>query len=73
MGNCCSGNANEGEVTMMKGGSPHLNNDYFDDREILGLRGNEKIALIIKIQSMFRGRLARKRVQQRYGFKAKTL
>lgn len=62
MGNCCSGNANEGEVTMMKGGSPHQYNDYFDEREILGLRGQDKMALIIKIQSMFRGRIARKKV-----------
>ena len=63
MGNCCGGNANEGEVTMMKGsGNQKLNELLFDDREVLGLRGNSKLKLIVRIQAMFRGALARKRV-----------
>lgn len=34
-----------------------------DDREIAGLRGRDKIALVIKIQAIFRGSIARKRVK----------
>jgi hypothetical protein len=50
MGNCCSGNANEGEVTMQKGGNGrNLNELLFDDREILGLKGSQKLRLIVKI------------------------
>ncbi len=47
--------------------------DLFDDREILGLRGRDKIALIIRIQALFRGMLTRRRIKQRYGFVAKTM
>lgn len=46
--------------------------DLFDDREILGFRGRDKIRIIIKIQAMFRGALARKTVKQRHGFVART-
>lgn len=50
MGNCCSGNANEGEVTMMKGTTQHkLNDILFDDREVLGLRGTDKMKIVVKI------------------------
>jgi hypothetical protein len=63
MGNCCGGGANEGEVNMVKGGGSRNLQALFDDREILGLRGQEKIHLIIKIQSLIRGALARKRVR----------
>jgi hypothetical protein len=50
MGNCCSGNANEGEVTMMKGiTSNKLNDIIFDEREILGLRGSQKMQIIVRI------------------------
>jgi hypothetical protein len=45
----------------------------FDDREILGLKGTEKIRLIIKIQSLFRGALARNKIYQRYGFQPRTM
>ena len=68
MGNCCSGSANEGEVNIMQGASgigknPTKNiNEIFDDREVLGLRGRDKIAIIIKIQALFRGVLARRSV-----------
>jgi hypothetical protein len=53
MGNCCAGNANEGEVSINKGGfktKAGYKDDYFDNREIAGLRGTEKLRLIIKIQ-----------------------
>lgn len=56
MGNCCSGSANEGEVNIQNvatggfGNIPTKNiNDLFDDREVLGLRGRSKIAIIVKI------------------------
>ena len=53
MGNCCAGNANEGEVSISKGGfktKSGYNVNYFDEREVSGLRGAAKLALIIKIQ-----------------------
>ena len=80
MGNCCSGSANEGEVNIQNvatggfGNIPTKNiNDLFDDREVLGLRGRSKIAIIVKIQALFRGVLTRRRIKQRFGFEAKTL
>lgn len=42
----------------------------FDDREILGLTGVDKIHLIVKIQAMLRGAITRKRVKKIYGFEA---
>jgi hypothetical protein len=64
MGNCCAANSNEGEVKMQKGtNAKQLTALVLDDREILGMRGEEKIALIIKIQSLIRGSLARKRMR----------
>ena len=43
--------------------------DYlFDNREILGLRGRDKLALMVKVQAQFRGFLARKKVRNVYGF-----
>ena len=80
MGNCCSGEANQGEVNI-HGGSvggtyaqPIKNlGDLFDDREILGLRGRDKIAIIIRIQALFRGVMTRRRIKQRTGFVAKTM
>ena len=45
----------------------------FDDREILGLRGSDKIRIIVKIQSVFRGALARRKYRQRGGFLKKTI
>jgi hypothetical protein len=35
----------------------------FDDREVLGLRGADKMALVVRIQSLFRGAVARRRVR----------
>ena len=65
MGNCCGGATPEGEMNMPgrgKGafsgageGMEHL----FDDREILGFKGEDKIHIIVKIQSLFRGQIAR--------------
>jgi hypothetical protein len=49
MGNCCSGTSNEGEVTINKGNTERMNDSLFDDRIILGLRGSDKLALIVKI------------------------
>ena len=79
MGNCCAGEANQGEINIHAGGhgintQPIKNlGDLFDDREILGLRGRDKIALIIRIQALFRGVLTRRKIKQRYGFVAKTM
>jgi len=80
MGNCCSGEANQGEVNIQGGAHGGFNTqpiknlgDLFDDREILGLRGSDKIAIIIKIQALFRGVLTRRRIRQRTGFVAKTM
>ena len=45
--------------------------DYlFDNREVCGLRGREKLALIIKIQAFVRGALTRKKVRETYNFTA---
>ncbi len=76
MGNCCGGVSADGEVNMAGGkrgamsglgeGMEHI----FDDREILGLKGAEKINIIIRIQSLFRGKIARTRVQKIHGFTA---
>lgn len=51
MGNCCGGNANEGEVSIAKGGYKTQKgfNQLLDDREIGGLKGTDKIRLIVKI------------------------
>jgi hypothetical protein len=79
MGNCCGGGANEGEVSITaKGGKMDKYgtagfNHILDDREIGGLKGADKIYLIIKLQSIFRGYIARKRVKQRHGFVASTM
>jgi hypothetical protein len=57
MGSCCSGEANQGEVKI--GGHTHLGvhslpmknlmDELFDDREVLGYRGRDKINIIVKI------------------------
>ena len=45
--------------------------DYlFDNREVCGLKGREKLALIIKLQAFVRGALARKKVRETYNFTA---
>jgi hypothetical protein len=64
MGNCCSGNANEGEIQMKHGPNyQKLNTMLFDDREVLGLRGQDKLKIIVRIQALFRGALSRRRVE----------
>ena len=63
MGNCCSGTSNEGEVTINKGNTTKMNDILFDDREILGLRGADKLALIVKVQALFKGAYARRKVK----------
>jgi hypothetical protein len=42
----------------------------FDDREILGLTGPDKIYLIVKIQAVARGIIARKKVKRVYGYES---
>ena len=51
MGNCCSGAANEGEMNMDKGykGSKSYGGSVLDNREVGGLRGAAKMALIVRI------------------------
>lgn len=49
MGNCCGGSANEGEVNIMRGSTHKQMAGLFDEREVLGLKGADKLALIIKI------------------------
>jgi len=53
MGNCCGGGANEGEVSITKGGKMdkfgNINSQILDDREVNGLKGSDKIYLIVKI------------------------
>ena len=79
MGNCCAGTSNEGEVNILQGAGgfttvPTKNlNELFDDRVVLGLKGRDKISIIVKIQALIRGSLARRHVRQRWGFQAKTL
>jgi len=40
----------------------------FDDREILGLSGNNKLRLIVKIQALIRGYIVRKKRREAMGF-----
>jgi hypothetical protein len=77
MGNCCGGANNEGEISMVPGGASIAPGAYssgknmahiFDEREILGLKGDQKLRLIIKLQALFRGALARKKIKQKHGF-----
>lgn len=74
MGNCCSGNSNDGEISIPKGNPARNNMNYlFDNREVGGLKGEDKIFLVVKIQSLIRGANARKKVRQRFGFECKTM
>lgn len=63
MGNCCSGAANEGEITMGVPTNKNYHGDLFDDREVLGLRGRDKMQLVVKLQALFRGAVVRKQVK----------
>ena len=46
-------------------------NYLFDNREVLGLSGRDKIHLVVKLQAFARGVIARKKIKQRYGFEAR--
>ena len=74
MGNCCTvDGTNNKEVNMQKSyqGAKGINTDkLFDNREVLGLTGIDKIHVIIKIQAVMRGALARRKVKHVYGFEA---
>jgi hypothetical protein len=74
MGNCCAADGvKDKEINMQKsyGGVRHMNVDkLFDNREILGLTGTDKMHLLIKIQALMRGALARRRVKKVYGFES---
>ena len=75
MGNCC-GIVNEDSINLkrnymqntkdLKGnyikGNDKLLDEVLSDTPILGLRGEEKIILIAKIQAMVRGFMAKKKV-----------
>ena len=81
MGNCCNGEAtNHEEFNMRSKLNEKVNyapirsnwDDLYDDREILGLRGSDKIAILIKIQAIFRGVITRRRMKKMHCFNAKT-
>jgi hypothetical protein len=44
-----------------------------DDRIVAGLKGSDKIILLIRIQALIRGALARRKVKSRYGYTCKTM
>ncbi len=67
MGNCCAAKAGEGEVTLNIKGD-HTIRHILDDTEVAGLKGSDKIILIIKLQSLARGFIARRKVQKVHGF-----
>jgi hypothetical protein len=73
MGNCCGTTTEQGNVTLMKGGNKFQASEFFDDRTVAGYKGVDKIILLIKIQALFRGAVARKKIKQRYGFQVKTM
>ena len=72
MGNCCNGEAiNQEELNTRHKVNGKVNftpiranwDALNDDIEILGLRGSAKIAIIIKIQAIFRGVIIRRRMK----------
>lgn len=64
MGNCCGGGANEGEINMIRGGATRSGTEHIlDGRQVAGLKGGDKIILIIKIQALLRGAIARKKIK----------
>jgi hypothetical protein len=73
MGNCCAAGSEQGNVEVQKGGRRLKLNELFDDRQVAGYKGADKMILIIKIQALFRGSVARKKVRQRFGFQSKTM
>lgn len=73
MGNCCSGeNQRDKEVNMARdyhGTNIPANLEHlFNDKDVLGLKGADKIYIIVRLQAFFRGAIVRKRIRQRYGF-----
>ncbi len=50
----------------LKEGMEHI----LDDKEILGLKGANKLAIIVRIQALFRGSIARREIKKIYGFQA---
>ncbi len=77
MGNCCAAGAPEAEVNIAKSGTRYKtfkgDTKVLDEREVSGLRGTDKVILIIKIQSLIRGNQARKKVAQKHGFVTKSM
>lgn len=55
MGNCCGAQANEGEVSIQKGNLSTQKgyHSLFDEREVGGLKGEDKIVLIVRLQVSF--------------------
>lgn len=50
MGNCCGGGENQGEITMKPGGNTTTGSGHIlDERTVSGLKGQDKIILVIKI------------------------
>ena len=78
MGNCCGAESQVGKEVNMQRDYPGYDknadfNHLFDNREIMGLSGRDKIHLIVKLQAFARGVLARRKVKQRYGFECQLM
>lgn len=67
MGNCCGGESQTGKEV-------NIQNEYykqkeadiahiFDNREVLGLTGRDKIHIIVKLQAFARGVITRRKVK----------
>jgi hypothetical protein len=71
MGGCCTAEKNTNEIDIVNGGGHGTKvniNHVFDDREVLGLTGADKIRIIVKLQAWARGQKARRQVKETYGF-----
>ncbi len=73
MGSCCTTDTLQNKDINMQKGYQGSTNDarfkhLFDEREVLGLRGADKIYLIVKVQAAVRGIIARRKVKRIYGF-----
>ena len=42
MGNCCGADKQQGEITLQRGVTGKVGQEYFDDRVVAGLTGREK-------------------------------
>lgn len=53
MGNCCNAELQKGNFNMQNDNKAYRSknefNHLFDEREVLGLRGNDKLMLIVKL------------------------